>query len=86
VAAWTSKEWYLYTINGKFVKAYTIPLKMPLMSVDFGVDDKTYLIVKSGTDRDNDMAIEVQDQSIEPFEFHSAIAVSKDKSTLNHLS
>lgn len=82
VAAWTCKEWYLYTINGKFVEAYTIPLKMPLISVDFGIDDKTYLIVKSGTDRDNDMAIEVQDQSIEPFEFHSAIAVSKDKSTL----
>lgn len=79
VAAWTNKEWYLYTISGKFVSSFTIPLKMPLISVDFGVDEKTYLIVKSGMDGDTDMALEVQDQSIEPFEFHSAIAVAKDK-------
>lgn len=82
VAAWTNKEWYLYTINGKFISSFTIPLKMPLISVDFGIDEKTYLIVKSGMDEDNDMALEVQDQSVEPFEFHSAIAVSKDKNTV----
>ncbi|KAJ8313494.1 hypothetical protein KUTeg_008055 [Tegillarca granosa] len=82
VATWTSTEWYLYSIGGKYISTQEIELKMPLLSVNFGPDDRTYVIVKSGTDSDNDMALEVDDNSLEPFEFHSAIAVTEDHTTL----
>lgn len=79
VATWTTSMWYLYTLNGKCISSHVIELKMPLLSVELGSDDKTYLIVKSGADSDSDMALEVHDKSMSPFEFHSAVAVSKDK-------
>lgn len=82
IAIWTSMYWYCYTVQGVLVSKHDTPLKMPLMSVEFCKDKKTYLICKSGTDRDSDMALEVQDNSIEPFEFHSAIAINKDKTVL----
>ncbi|XP_069111532.1 NACHT and WD repeat domain-containing protein 2-like [Argopecten irradians] len=82
VAIWTSLEWYLYSTNGDLISRHDTPLKMPLLAVDLGNDDKTYLICKSGTENDTEMALEVQDQSIEPFEFHSGIAVNKEKNIL----
>ena len=82
VAMWTANEWFLYTIGGKFVSTFKTDLKMPLMSVEFANDGLTYLIVKSGAESDPDMALEVADKSVEPFEFHSAIAIAKHKMTV----
>ncbi|KAL3831256.1 hypothetical protein ACJMK2_023030 [Sinanodonta woodiana] len=79
VAIWSNVEYYLYTVNGQFVSRQYTELKQPLLAVDFGKDEKTYLIVKSGTDDDTEMTLEVQDESTNPFEFHSAIALTKDK-------
>ncbi|KAL5006957.1 hypothetical protein ScPMuIL_015763 [Solemya velum] len=79
LAIWTKMEWYLFTLNGTFISSHDIELKMPIVNVEFGGDNMTYLTVKSGMDSDNEMTLEVQDQSIEPFEFHSAIALSRDK-------
>lgn len=82
VAICTSQEWYVYSIQGEILSKHDTPLKMPLLSVEFGKDDKTYLICKSGTEHDTEMALEVQDQSIEPFEFHSGISINREKNIL----
>ena len=79
VATWTPDEWFLYTIGGTFLSKHTVELNMPIMDVQFGEDSKTYLVLKSGTTNDTEMTLEVHDNTMEPFEFHSAIALTKDK-------
>ncbi|XP_060597437.1 NACHT and WD repeat domain-containing protein 2-like [Ruditapes philippinarum] len=76
---WTEHEWFLYTISGRFLSRHTIEMSMPIISSDFGPDGRLYIVVKSGGPNDNDMTLEMSDNSIEPFEFHSAISISKDK-------
>ncbi|XP_071108697.1 NACHT and WD repeat domain-containing protein 2-like [Haliotis cracherodii] len=82
IAIWIQRHWHLYTIEGKLVGRFESELKMRLLKVIFANDDKNYLILKSGTEDDHDMALEVQDRSIDPFEFHSAIAITADKQIL----
>ena len=82
MALWTSKSWQLYTAEGKFLSKQQSELKMPLIDVFLDEEGKNYLIVKTNTEDDNDMALEVQDKSIEPFEFHSAIAINTARRVL----
>ncbi|KAL8615116.1 hypothetical protein ACOMHN_054485 [Nucella lapillus] len=83
LALWTSKSWQLYTTEGQFLSKQQSELKMPLIDVTVDEEEgKHYLIVKTNTEDDNDMALEVQDKSIEPFEFHSAIAINQNRKVL----
>ena len=82
VAIWTSDEWFLYTISGTFLSRHTVELCMPIIDVQFGEDSKIYLVLKSGSANDTEMTLEVHDNTLEPFEFHSAIAITKDKQTM----
>ncbi|WAQ94112.1 NWD2-like protein, partial [Mya arenaria] len=79
IVIWTAQEWFLYTISGTFLSRHTIEMSMPILSAEFGPDGKVYLVVKSGGTGDSEMTLEMSDNSIEPFEFHSAISLSKDK-------
>lgn len=82
IAAWTAKSWYLYSTDGKFLSKQQSELKMTVIDVSLDEEGKNYLIVKTNTEDDNDMALEVQDKSIEPFEFHSAIAIDRARAVL----
>ena len=82
IGIWMGTEWALYTIEGNFVSKFQSELKMPFVNVDLAFDDKVYTMVKSGGEGDSEMALEVQDKSVSPFEFHSAIAMTTDKQTL----
>lgn len=79
VVIWIILMWYFYMLNGKCILSYVIELKMFLLFVEFGLDDKMYLIVKSGVDLDFDMVLEVYDKLMLFFEFYSVVVVLKDK-------
>ena len=79
VAVWTSEEWFLFTIGGTYLSRNTIEMNMPIITAQFGEENRVYIVVKSGTPGDSEMTLELSDNSIEPFEFHSAIALTKDK-------
>lgn len=79
IVIWTVHEWFLYTINGSYLSQHTIEMNMPIISAEFGPDSRQYLVVKSGGPNDTEMTLEMSDNSIEPFEFHSAIALTRDK-------
>ncbi|KAH3716159.1 hypothetical protein DPMN_058878 [Dreissena polymorpha] len=82
IVIWTLEEWFLYTVSGTFLSRHTIEMNMPILSAEFGPDARVYIVVKSGGANDSEMTLEMGDNSIEPFEFHSAIAMTKDKQTL----
>lgn len=82
IVIWTEHEWFLYTINGSYLSRHTIEMNMPIIDAQFGPDSKVYLVVKNGGLNgmsDTEMTLEMSDNSIEPFEFHSAIALTRDK-------
>ncbi|XP_012943969.1 NACHT and WD repeat domain-containing protein 2 [Aplysia californica] len=85
IAVWTEQtSWLLYAMDGSFVSEFKSELKMPVLNVDlnFVNDGPYYTIVKSGAETDTEMALEVHDQSVDAFEFHSAIAINSAKTVL----
>lgn len=82
IAVWKDREWYLMSIEGKFINSFQSELKIPILSVLFTADGKHFVFLKSGEEDDNAMTLEVSDQSIEPFEFHSGIVLNNDKTLL----
>ena len=79
---WTSKEWYLYTVEGARIKKEKVDKTMPLIQMDTNGIDEPYMVLKSGEEGDDDMALEIQDSKTDPFDFHSAIAIAKDRQTV----
>ncbi|KAK3802261.1 hypothetical protein RRG08_004547, partial [Elysia crispata] len=84
IAIWTDESWMLYNIDGTYINEFKSELKMPVLSVELDPQSPGVhqMIVKSGTDADTEMALEAHDQSIKPFEFHSAIVINKTKTVL----
>lgn len=84
VAIWTEKSWMLFKQDGSFVSEHTSELKMPILSVvlDNDANGVHFIIVKSETEADSQMALEAHDQSVKVFEFHSAIAINKSRTVL----
>ncbi|KAL8578633.1 hypothetical protein ACOMHN_007091 [Nucella lapillus] len=83
IVAWTCKGWQLFSIDGHFLSKHQSELKMPLMDVMLDESEgQNFLIVKTSGEEDNDMALEAQDKSVEPFEFHSAIAINQSRRVL----
>ena len=88
-AVWTdATSWTLYSIkDGAVVSKFESELKHQILSVDLTLEDNEepgpyFIIVKSGTDSDTEMTLEVHDKSIKAFEFHSCIAINKSKTIL----
>ena len=86
VAVWTLREWYVYTIEGIFVRKEAVSkINNALLNVEFGKEmeaEERYLVWKSGEDDDDDMILEVQNGNTDSFDFHSAIAVNEEKNIL----
>ncbi|XP_050388645.1 NACHT and WD repeat domain-containing protein 2 [Patella vulgata] len=82
IAMCTDRAWYLYTIDGTFISRQESELNMPVIFVNLSTGDSNFVVVNSGKDDNNEMALESDDGSFAAFEFHSAIAVSKDRATL----
>ncbi|CAH1788936.1 unnamed protein product [Owenia fusiformis] len=83
VVMWTPKEWIAYTFEGDFVSRNKISGSWPIIQFNTGPDKGSHHVVrKTGSDSDSDLTVEIQNESTEPFHFHSAIALTKDMRTM----
>ncbi|XP_076470740.1 NACHT and WD repeat domain-containing protein 2-like [Babylonia areolata] len=86
VVAWSGQGWQVFSIDGQFLSRHQSEHRMPVVDVLVDPEEegksKSFLVVKTSADEDNDMALEVQDGSVEPFHFHSAIAVAGSRRLL----
>ncbi|XP_013421183.1 NACHT and WD repeat domain-containing protein 2 [Lingula anatina] len=81
-AVYTAYEWYLYTMDAVLVSKAQVPKESPLIQMHLGNDGQHVMVLKSGEEDDNDMTFEVQNGTVDSFEFHSAMAIAQDMSTI----
>eukprot|EP00106_Octopus_bimaculoides_P010882 XP_014778324.1 PREDICTED: NACHT and WD repeat domain-containing protein 2-like [Octopus bimaculoides] len=82
LAVWKEKEWYLMTIEGKFLNSFESELKMPILLVTFTEKGNNLVFLKNDDEDNNAMTLEISDHSVEPFEFHSGIVLTKEQTRL----
>ncbi len=86
--AWTFKEWFFYSLEGKQEAKQAIDKHSGmLIQMLLGDNNERYMLLKAdktipGVETESDMTLSVVNGSIEAFDFHSAIAVTKDCQTL----
>ena len=90
VIVWTSQKWYLFSIEAEFITkgSGTDKKGMSIIHADLVQNqDEQILVWKTekpipGVESDDDMILEITGCNLQEFSFHSAIAISKDKSIL----
>lgn len=88
---WTAKEWFLYTNNGEIREKEIIPQNEgTIVQIELGTQDGDVYLVKkvenpiAGVETIDDMTLQVHcvEPKMEDFDFHSAIALTKNKKIL----
>ena len=87
---WAAKEWFLYTNEGELKYKRSIEKHRGLIiQIEIGDSEDIYLVKKvekriPGVESEEDMVLEVHnsDPVLGPFDFHSAIALSRGKQIL----
>ena len=90
VLVWSSKQWFIYTINGTLIRRDSY-MKKQISIITAGlspnVDKDVYLVWRpdaplAGVEMEEDMTLEILDGETDQFDFHSAIAITADRRTI----
>ncbi|KAK2159956.1 hypothetical protein LSH36_143g06049 [Paralvinella palmiformis] len=90
VIVWSAKQWFIYTINGELVRKdnyFKKQVSIIIAGLSPNVDKDVFIVwrpdtVLQGVESEEDMTLEILDGETDQFDFHSAIAVTRDRDTL----